>query len=195
MLVTGEPGGPLKSVFRRLDVVRWEECEVSADEVSSLDELTSRVESRICSLLDEELEDRLLAVRVRLVGPCPIHDRIASDPIRCVAEVRSRSNDFGGDRLWIESVKIQTRPPADGDLPLANEGTLSELMAVLEELRDQSLRPGGLSKEFEDLRRKLPPELVKADFFPVEDPDWINALLSEVESTLRGRLLMAGEVD
>ncbi len=55
-----------------------------------------------------------------------------------MAEVRSLATERGGDRLWIEKVELQTRPPCAVTMP---DGPFEELLEVLEQLALRSRSP------------------------------------------------------
>lgn len=187
LLVSAGNGRPASVNFRRLDVVRWELCEVPAAQAENDEEIAEAAFDRLGRLLAEEESDRLLTVRVVVKGPCRRHDELLANPSRCAAEIRARAAEFGGDRLWIEQVKVQTEPlrTAAG---LA-DGPLDELFAVLDELRGDELRLKEAAGLLSDLRVKLPPELLQADDAPAfDDPAWLRDLLDTAEALLRSRL-------
>jgi hypothetical protein len=128
---------------------------------------------------------------VTLTGPSPIHDRLAADPSRCAAAVRARVLERDGDRLWIETVKVRTRPEQARDAS-ALDGPGAELMAVLADARAESAR-AGLLEHLSDLRRKLPTELIGPDGIDLDNPAWLASVLDEAEAILRDRLLSQTE--
>ena len=78
-----------------------------------------------------------------------------------MAEVRSLATERGGDRLWIERVELQTRPPRAVTMP---DGPIEELLEVLEQLRADPASMNTVVDELAELKRKLPAELI-------HDPD------------------------
>ncbi|WP_435009780.1 metallophosphoesterase family protein [Tundrisphaera lichenicola] len=187
LLVTVDGLGPPSVAFRRLDVVRWEVCEIDATSVLSEEELGDLASARLTELLAGEHPDRLLAVRVVVRGASPIHDRLLSSPDKTVAEVQARASGLSTDRLWIERVKIQTRPRrATGS---TGDGPIEELTAVLEELRSDESRIKELGGLFKDLRNRLPQELLEGpEALALDDPAWLRELLDSAESLLLARL-------
>lgn len=77
-LVVVEEGRVTRVEHRTLDVVRWMECYVDLDDVINLDEVYDRVGHALADAL-VEAEDRLLAVRLRLSGSCPVHGRLRAE--------------------------------------------------------------------------------------------------------------------
>lgn len=187
LLVTIGNGGSPVIDFRRLDVVRWEVCEIDAARAGSEEDLADAAAGRISHLLAVEDPDRLLAVRVAIGGASPIHDRLLSDPEKATAAVRARAAEFGADRLWIERVKIETRPLRP--TAAVGDGPIEELAAVLEELRSDESRFKELSGLLKDLRLKLPQELTEGpEALALDDPAWLRDVLDAAESLLLARL-------
>lgn len=187
LLVSIAEGTPPVVDFRRLDVVRWEVCEVDATNAASEEDLADAAASRLADLLAVEDPDRLLAVRVAIGGASPIHDRLLSDPEKSTAAVRARAAELGTDRLWIERIKIQTRPLRSTGT--VGDGPIEELAAVLEELRSDESRFKDLGGLLKDLRLKLPPELMEGpEALALDDPAWLHDVLDAAESLLFARL-------
>jgi DNA repair exonuclease SbcCD nuclease subunit len=171
--------------FRRLDVVRWEICIVAAPDIAAEEELYDRAVNQIAQLLGAEEPNRLLVVRVLFQGKSKLHDRLLSDPVRCAAEVRNRAMVLGADRLWVEQVKVQTRPWSDE----IGQGPLEELLAGLAELRASEEQLWQHAQCLGDLRDKLPPEFLRMPEAPrLDDRAWLVQVLDAVEALLRGRL-------
>ena len=97
--------------------------------------------------------DVLLTVRVILAGTSSLHGRLNADPERFVNEIRSLATERGGDRLWVEKVEFQLRPPSTVTVP---DGPIEELLDVLEQFRGDPGSLRGVVDELADLRRKLP---------------------------------------
>ncbi len=103
-------------VFHRLDKVRWERERVDVSELETESDVLGRTAELFDGLLAAEPDPEcMLAVRLSLSGSTPLHGRLRTDPERFVAEVRGLATERGGDRLWIEKVELQTKPPAHRD--------------------------------------------------------------------------------
>ena len=193
LIVEAEPGERPRSTFHRLDVLRWEVCDLDATDLDGPDDLLDRAAVAFRDLLDEEDDpDRLLAVRVRVLGSPRWHDRLMAEGDRWVNEVRAVGSEAGGGRLWVERVKLATRPPSR---PLADgDGPIEALMHLIDSYRcsDEKLR--ALGEQLRDLRRKLPPELAAGDdAVGLDDPDWLRELLDRAGPLLLHRLRAARE--
>jgi DNA repair protein SbcD/Mre11 len=188
LIVTVNSDRSFEPVFHRLDQVRWERGRVELSELDSESDFPDRAAEVLDRLLEAETDpDRLLAVRMIFHGTTALHDRLHADPERFVNEIRSLATERGGDRLWIERVEFQTRPPSAVILP---DGPIEELLDVLEQLRTD---PGALSaftEDLADLKRKLPAELIHDPDSPrLGDAEWLGTLLGQVQPLLLDLLL------
>lgn len=114
---TGAKGASLVTVndrratvaHRTLDVLRWAHVEVDLN--GAADEADAMI--RVQTGLDEALrhaETRPLAARVTLTGTTPAHAALSREGLR--EKVLNEAQGLTGEhRLWLESVKLRTRPP------------------------------------------------------------------------------------
>lgn len=189
LLVTVDDRGRASSEFKRLDVVRWEQCVADVSGATAEDEVVEAVSGRLSGMMAEEAGDRLLAVRVVIGGATELHDRLASDPWRWAGEVQRLANEMGGGRLWIEKVQVRTGPMGVRALS-AMDGPGAELMSMLGELRSDEGKRREMLDLMSDLSAKLPRELTAgAGALSMADPEWGATLLDEVEAILRSRLM------
>ena len=162
LLVTIHADQCIEAVFQRLDHVRWERGAVDTSGLEAESEILGRVADMFDRLLASEPDpDGMLAVRVTMSGASPFHRRLHADPDRFVAEIRSLATECGGDRLWIEKVEFQTRPPSAATIP---EGPFEDLLDAIELLGADPAAMGSVVDELAELKRKLPAELI-------HDPD------------------------
>ncbi|MFI5454469.1 MAG: exonuclease SbcCD subunit D [Isosphaerales bacterium] len=188
VLATIRPDHTIEHVFHRLDQARWERGHVDVSEIETESDVLGRAAEMLDGLLASELDsDAMLAVRVIFNGATPLHSRLHTNPERFVAEVRSLATARGGDRLWIERVELQTRPPRVVTMP---EGPMEELLEVLEQFRAE---PGSMQtvvEELAELKRRLPVELVSDPDSPrLDDATWLQSLLGEIQPLLLDLLL------
>lgn len=182
--------------FVPLDVVRWERVRVDASNANDLEDIYKR----FANVLERTLaaaDDRLLAVRVELFGACAAHDRLASKRGSTIAEIRNEAIRAGADRVWIEKVEFATRPlrargKSSGD---SLEGPAEVLLEMIQRYRTDASSLIELASELDDLRDKLPAELVESDdeaIAPRDSKD-VLAKLDEIEGLLRDRLFADAE--
>lgn len=194
LVVDLEPGQAARTTFHRLDVMRWEVLDLDATDLAHPDDLLARAAEAFQGLLDQEDDhDRLIAVRVRVLGATSWHDRVMSASSRWINEIRAQGLDAGGDRLWVERVKLATRPPTRPDVD-SGDGPIDALMRLVDSYRvdDEKLRE--LAGRLTDLRRRLPPEFTSGeDAVCLDDPDWLREMLDRVGPMLIHRLRAAWE--
>jgi DNA repair protein SbcD/Mre11 len=191
-LVTVEGREVVRAEHRDLDVFRWTVCPVSLAGVTGGGEAIDRVQQALEAALDAA-DSRPLATRIRLEGACPIHDELAADPERWIAEIRGLASGFGEGLLWIEKVQMRTRRA--GDLgALERDDALGGLLCTLRALETDEAGLAALAGSFADLERKLPPELfLETEAGRPTDPERLRACLDEARDLLLARLLAAPE--
>lgn len=175
-----------------LDVARWAVCEVNLTDVATLDAVGDRVEPILRTAV-ADADQRLLAVRLRLVGACPIHARLSADPEPLINTCRALANSLGADDLWVENVLIETRGTAAAlslDRALDRDDALGGLLRAVCDLELDPQRLSSLAGEVADLGVKLPLALrAGEDGFDPARPDDLRACLEDVKSLLLDRLL------
>jgi len=194
MLVTVDDGQACDVAFHPLDVLRWQMCRVRADGAARVDDVLESFEGELKDLLHDS-DDRPMALRVEISGRCPAHRQLAAQEHACKNQVRAIALDLGGGNVWIEKVKLSTAAPDNSADIAAAEGPLGELLGLINELRHDDGQLTALAKELDDLRKKLPGELLEGpDSVQLHDPNWIRGMLDQVEPLLIGRLLPGADV-
>ena len=191
-LVTVEGREVVRAEHRDLDVFRWATCPVSLAGVAGTGEALDRIQQALEKALDAA-DGRPLAARIRLEGACPVHDDLAADPERWIAEIRGIASGFGDGSLWIEKVQVRTRRAADLAV-LERDDALGGLLHTVRELAADEAALAALAESFADLERKLPPELfAEGEAARPGDPERLRSLLDEARDLLLARLLAAPE--
>ena len=115
-----------------LDVVRW--LRLPVDVTGAADE--PAVLSLVCDALERAVllaEDRLLVVRIGLLGACPAHADIAREPEGLRERVRGAASGVAGrDDLWIEDVRLATSPALDLAAMRGQPGPVGALVQALD---------------------------------------------------------------
>jgi exonuclease SbcD len=177
--------------FRPLDVVRWEIAAIDAGAAERGYDVVDRFRETLSALLARN-PDVLSVARVVIDGETSAHNELLADPERWVNEIRSVALDEGGSRVWVEKVKLRTRPRV-ANVPKP-DGAVGELLSLLEELAADPEALRGLGSELSDLERKLPREFREGvDEWRPGEPDWLAGLLREVRPMLVQRLLRKQE--
>jgi exonuclease SbcD len=176
--------------WHALDVARWETVAVALDGAASLDEALPRLRAAVASAV-EGAEGRLLALRLVLSGATAAHGELCSHFDRLEAEALSIADEFGEGAVWLERVKLATRPLVS----LAELAERDELTRVIvEAARTPTSGPGDadadagagapLPPEALELLALLPSE-VKA---PLEE-QWRGDALAEIHDEARALIL------
>jgi exonuclease SbcD len=136
---TGPKGASLVTVTDRrvtvehqvLDVLRWAHVEVDISGAPDEAEALIRVQAELEGAL-RDAGTRPLAARVTLTGTTVAHGQLAGDGLR--EKVLNEAHGLTGEhRLWLEAVRLRTRPPRDADLS-ARPDNLSRLLAEIDTL-------------------------------------------------------------
>ena len=147
-LVTVEDRQIVSVEHRPVDVLRWAALDADAtglDEPGLIAAIANRVRVAIV-----DADDRPLLARLTVTGTTELHGMLLNDAERLAAECRAAAIGVDG-RLWIEAVKIRTRP-----VPTTDAGSLTELRkAFFAGLTDPAMATK-LREEFESLRQKIP---------------------------------------
>lgn len=114
-----------------LDVLRWLRLDVDATGAAGTEAALERVRLAL-DMAVLQAEERMLAVRVTLRGDCPAHADLARSPDAILQEVRAVAAEVAGpDELWIEDVRVATRPALDLAAMRAQPGAVGALMEAL----------------------------------------------------------------
>ncbi|HEV2635103.1 MAG TPA: DNA repair exonuclease [Actinocrinis sp.] len=195
-----------------LDTVRWEHLEIDAREVGAVNELDELVRNAMLDARSSAGDDRLLAVRISVVGPSAVHEDLWRNRAQFTAEMRGLANDEFSQRVWVEKVR-----PATSALGRSGSGSgldtgISRTSAASPEGADGSDQTdpvdlAGLLDTAADLRRvadalrqdpeqlaellasaplvdKLPHDVRGPEQLPLSDPDWQRNLFDNAVDQL-----------
>ncbi|WP_462321014.1 metallophosphoesterase family protein [Halochromatium sp.] len=191
-LVEVDEGQVVSVEHRPLDVVRWTVCDLDLSEVQRLDELYDRVGPSLAAAVSKA-EGRMVAARLRLHGPCPIHTRLRAEQESVVNECRALAESVGSGAIWIEKLVLETEQESYEDAALERDDAFSGLLRSIRDLDLDAERLAALSEDFADLSAKLPPALRCApDAIDPADPEQLRARLEDVKALLIERLLREG---
>lgn len=166
-----------------LDTVRWSHCSVDLAGVNDLEQALARVEPALADAV-RAAPGRLVALRLTLTGACEADARLRAEPARVAAECRALA-EMHGDALWMEQVRVHTRPLHTRDAALARDDAIGGLLRAIDALDAQQAQPEAQAM-FSDLRTRL--QAAGADFDPLA-PDALHEALEDVKALLFERLL------
>lgn len=177
--------------FVPLDVFRWEVCIIDASGAGEPAEILDSFSAGLERLIQCH-EGLPLAVRVEVRGATKAHEALLGDTLRWTNELRAVALQIPDARVWVEKILWQTQPKRE----LADVDSSAPVGVLLEYLREASedeaeLRQ--LAASLDDLRRKLPNELLSGgDALRFDDPAQIRQWLAEAEALLMRRLHEGG---
>ena len=185
--------GRLRTEHRSLDVLRWHAIEVDVEGTTDLDEVLERTR-RALEGTAATAEDRLIAVRVSVVGRADVHNMIATQLAAFREQVRALAIACGQGSVWIEKVKVTTAMPVDLAALKERNDPLGELVRQLEILAaGDRLAREALAAELQPLRQKLPAEVTEsAEGLLLDDAETVKRLCASLAPDLLSRALDQG---
>lgn len=135
-LVTVRHGRVASVEHRPLDVVRWQrvsvDCTGAADEDAVLDRSRRAIGEAV-----EGADKRLLALRLRLEGPCAAHMALARDPAAFRQKLLAAGLEVAdADAFWLEAVQVATEPALDIDTLRSRGDAVGRLVRAIDALAE-----------------------------------------------------------
>jgi DNA repair protein SbcD/Mre11 len=189
VMVTVGAGRPPQVERLYLDVLRWEHLAVDVSACDSLDAVGVATSRQLAALLEVDAQVPR-AVRVTLQGECRIHGTLFQREQELRAHVLAEIAAIAPDRLWLEKVKLATRPagaPVPGAL---GADALADLQALLAEARHDEALLGPLRDEFNQMLAKAPELLAEVPALRQARDGDLGPLLDSVVPGLLARLAM-----
>lgn len=174
------------AVFERLvlDVVRWEVVELDASESATVEDVAGLARSTIRQAVDDA-DGRLLAARVVVGGASEAHHSLLGNRDRLLHEIHGAAADVAGDRIWIEEVRVDTKPA--GTPLTAGSDAVGELLGELEEIVNDDAVLAELGEELRPMAEVLPLSLV-SELAPT-DPRFVAGIIRDLSASLPVELL------
>lgn len=190
LLNTVDDGELINVEPKETDVLRWYEAFVKLSESDGLSELHAKVREQLTTCRDES-DGRFLAIRVVVSGASEAH-RALVDPVKqeeARAEIRNQASDLADD-VWVEKIKFQTRAPIDIEQLREGSDLMAELLAGIDELRQDGELLKTLTGELAPLATKAATELGHCEI-QLDAPEQLRAWLDDAEALLVSRLAEA----
>ena len=173
--------------WRDLDVVRWQAVEVPLAGVENEAGAIKGIHEALAGAV-AAAEGRLLATRIHLTGATALHGSLHRDAQHWRAQVQALAQDFGEESVWVERLRVGTRPVYDL-AELAARDALTK--TVLETLETATHHLPALPDDITEMLDVLPPEL-RAEVAAEWDPDQRPALMEEVRAIILEALQTKG---
>jgi DNA repair exonuclease SbcCD nuclease subunit len=179
------------------DVLRWQNVAIDANGLDDSDVVLSEIERQMEDLLAAG-DGRPLAVRIIVSGVTKAHRELVRYSSHWDRKVREAVLSRFDDRVWVEKIKLQTRPVTEPALWDHGDDPLGQLLDAIADADSVHAAIAEVRDEYEQLLRQLPtdprlPEMSVSlnDRWPEGVPD--DGLLLEVRELLLSRLLESGE--
>ena len=171
------------------DVLRWEHLSVDVSACDSLAAVGIATSRQLTALLEADGQVPR-AVRVTLQGECALHGELFQREQELRAHVLAEIAAIGPERLWLEKVKLATRPPASLSAGQGGTDALGELAALLLEARDDEPLMKELRDEFTQMLGKAPELLAEVPALRQARDGELASVLDSVLPGLLARLAM-----
>ncbi len=185
-LVQVEDGRIRDVVHQEIDVLRWYHGSVDCSSCACDEDVRQAVRGQLQAARDAG-EGRPVAVRLECTGATWMHARLHDSEQHFQEEWRTLAAEMGD--LWIEQIRLQTRPPADQAEEVDPDSPLGELIQCIE----AQVLPESCTKELGDLMKQLPSEITESEEgFNLKDAQQWQRMKDDVRELLLGRLLRQG---
>ena len=192
VLVTANETG-IVSVNRLIvDVMRWEHVEVDASPADDLVAVVGLTGRALESLLAGAADTKPMSVRVTVIGRTPAHGELFGMDAQLREEILAQAAALGGERLWIEKVKVATTPATDASQITARGDAIADLQALLAQVPADETFMLSLAEALQQLTGKAPLALTDAviDFKAIRAGD-VSAIVQSVTPDLIAQLARA----
>lgn len=141
------------------DVVRWAPVNVPVDDCDRVNQVYDAVKEAMQTAVDEQAEDRLLAMRITLDGTSIVHADLLTRRDEVLAEARNAAQNLGAGVAYIEKLVVATDPPVTAEDMRAREDALGELRRLMDDAVDDSELLRSLDDDIGALVRGLPADV------------------------------------
>jgi DNA repair exonuclease SbcCD nuclease subunit len=139
-LVTVRGGRVAEVAHQPLDAVRWARLAVDCTGAADLPAVLDLARDAMGAALDAA-DGRLLVLRVVLEGACPAHAELSRDRAATRENIRAAGLELTEDDLWIEAVRIDTRPALAPEVLRTRADAVGRLVGAIEALAAQPDAP------------------------------------------------------
>jgi DNA repair exonuclease SbcCD nuclease subunit len=172
-----------------VDVLRWEAVDVDVSTCTSLDGVGLAASRQLSSLLDSDGHVPR-AVRVTFTGDTALHGELFGREAELRAHVLAEIAAIGHEHLWLEKVKLATRPKASSPGAGLGGDALAELESLLKDAQVDETLLKELRDEFSQMLAKAPELSLEMPAFKTLREGALAPLLEDVVPGLLARLAM-----
>lgn len=132
VMVTVDDGGDVAVERIFIDVLRWEHLTVDASDCETLADVVLKTGRAMEALLDTDGEVPR-AARITIQGNTKAHGALFGQEAQLRGEVLAQIASIGNERLWLEKMRIVTKPLVDAEKLHERMDAFTDLQAILEE--------------------------------------------------------------
>jgi DNA repair exonuclease SbcCD nuclease subunit len=162
VLVSADETGIIALERLIVDVLRWERVEVDVGPAHDLAGVVGLAGRALEALLGSRADRATTAVRLVLGGRSAAHGELFGLEAQLREEILALAAALGGDRLWIEKVRIETLPAIDAQQISARADAIADLQALLAQVPQDEAFTRSLAADLQQLTARAPLELNEA---------------------------------
>jgi DNA repair exonuclease SbcCD nuclease subunit len=191
-LVTVDDGKVTAIDHHDLDVLRWARCEVDATGTENPQEVLDLVSKNLQAETAKWI-DCPLAIRLTVHGSCGAHLGLSMQPEHWINEIRALTTDLSSGNIWLEKILFETTTKVNLEEMLARQDAIGGLLRGIQDLSVNDRLLDDLQGEFDELQRKLPPEMKFGDeAVNLDDHETYRQVMEDVKHLLMAHLLKRG---
>lgn len=180
--------GEIRIERRWTDVLRWHRMEADVSEAGDFDEAVGEVRRQLEALMGDQDDDLPAAVRVELTGATAAHGALIAREAHLRPDILAQAIALGGDSIWIEKVKLRTRPALDAEARGMESGALSDLEELLAEASKDDAFLAELRKELTEATGRMDAEVRQSEELAAVHDGNLDKLIAEAAPALLARL-------
>ncbi|NTV12751.1 MAG: DNA repair exonuclease [Desulfobulbaceae bacterium] len=188
-LVSVDEGRVVAVEARELDVLRWSICRFELDKVDQPEALLEMVRTAFAEAR-EQAGGRPVAVRLVLAGSTALHGQLHEGSTHWQEEFRALAAGLGD--VWIEKILFDTRQEPQPGEDFADDTPLAVMQKTVAGLQFADTRLLDLLPELEQLRSKLPADLLTDGDPFAPGAEALAALREDVQELLKAKMLSGG---
>jgi len=189
VLVTCRDGAVASIERLEVDVLRWHGLSVDASGCESHGDVLSRLRAGLEAVLEDHAAGKPCVLRLTLEGETALHGELVAQGAQLRADALAIMAALAGERLWLEKLRIGTRPPRRKE----KEGDAGDLEALLAEAVADPVFQAEIREGLRPLLDRAPYELSGlVPVFGALRDGGIDSLLGDAASAVLDRLERGG---
>jgi DNA repair protein SbcD/Mre11 len=172
-----------------VDVMHWECLDIDVGTATSLPDVVLLANHAFEALLSSKADTKPMSVRVTVTGRTAAHGELFGMGAQLREEILALATTLGGERLWIEKVKVETTPAVDASQIKKRADAIADLQILLDQVPFDESFMRSLAQDLQQLTGKAPLELTEAisDFKAIRSGD-VSSIVQSVIPALIAQL-------